>query len=35
MKDYPTLCDGYAPNVLHRLCPSRQVLGMLTSAGGR
>lgn len=34
MKDYPALPEGHAPNVLHPLCPSRQVLGMLTSRWG-
>lgn len=34
MKDYPTLPESHAPNVLHPLCPSRQVLGMLTSRWG-
>ena len=34
MKDYPAPPPGAAPNVLHPLCPSRQVLGMLTSRWG-
>ena len=34
MKDYPALPEAHAPNVLHPLCPSRQVLGMLTSRWG-
>jgi len=34
MKDYPALAADHAPNVLHPLCPSRQVLGLLTSRWG-
>ena len=34
MKDFPPLCQDHAPNVLHPLCPSRQVLGILTSRWG-
>lgn len=34
MKDHADLPAGMAPNVLHPLCPSRQVLGMLTSRWG-
>ena len=34
MKDYPAAPPDMAPNVLHPLCPSRQVLQMLTSRWG-
>lgn len=34
MKDFPAPPEGMAPNVLHPLCPSRQVLGLLTSRWG-
>ncbi len=34
MKDYPTPPPGAQPNVLHPLCPSRQVLQLLTSRWG-
>lgn len=34
MKDYPAPPPGAAANVLHPRCPSRQVLGMLTSRWG-
>jgi len=34
MKDFPAAPPGVAPNVLHPLCPSRQVLQMLTSRWG-
>lgn len=34
MKDCPALPDGMKPDVLHPLCPSRQVLHHLTSRWG-
>jgi DNA-binding HxlR family transcriptional regulator len=34
MKDLPSLPGDHMPNVLHPLCPSRQVLGLLTSRWG-
>lgn len=34
MKDYPAPPEGMKPNVLHPLCPSRQVLQHLTSRWG-
>lgn len=34
MKDYPAPPEGLAPDVLHPLCPSRQVLQHLTSRWG-
>ena len=34
MKDYPAAPPGAKANVLHPLCPSRQVLGLLTSRWG-
>ena len=34
MKDYPAPPPGMEANVLHPLCPSRQVLGLLTSRWG-
>ncbi|MEY4981975.1 MAG: hypothetical protein RIR62_241 [Pseudomonadota bacterium] len=34
MRDLPTPPEGAKPDVLHPLCPSRQVLGHLTSRWG-